>query len=217
MARALALVAALAQLHGAAAAAAVAVDDRPNPIYSTVTQKLRLKGNGFGAAGTGEHLNLQFVPAMLKADYKVQVLSDTALSVNLVPGKAWPIAADEGTDLYLFSLIDDRKGTQNQLESPVIIAKVIPTPTVMHGGEKVIYMTGSTKFNINGTGFRAKTMELIFDPPLEKDEDYMLTTRSSTHMQLVLRTGRKWRSDNEPGPLKLKRIDTGAGDRKSVV
>jgi len=212
MARALALVAALAQLHGAAAAAAVAVDDRPNPIYSTVTQKLRLKGNGFGAAGTGEHLNLQFVPAMLKADYKVQVLSDTALSVNLVPGKAWPIAADEGTDLYLFSLIDDRKGTQNQLESPVIIAKVIPTPTVMHGGEKVIYMTGSTKFNINGTGFRAKTMELIFDPPLEKDVDYMLTTRSSTHMQLVLRTGRKWRSDNEPGPLKLKRIDTGAGD-----
>ena len=24
----------------------------------------------------------------------------------------------------------------------------------MHGGEKVIYMTGTTRFNINGTGFR---------------------------------------------------------------
>ena len=33
-------------------------------------------------------------------------------------------------------------------------------------------MTGTTRFNINGTGFRAKTMELIFDPPLEKDVDY---------------------------------------------
>ena len=55
-------------------------------------------------------------------------------------------------------------------------------------------------------------MELIFDPPLEKDVDYMLNTRSSTHMQLMLRSGRKWRSDGEPGPLKLRRIDTGAGD-----
>ena len=79
MARALALVAALAQLRAADAAAAVHVEARPNPIYSTVTQKLRLKGNGFGAAGTGEHLNLQFVPTMPKTDYKVQVLSDTAL------------------------------------------------------------------------------------------------------------------------------------------
>ena len=190
----------------------VHVEARLNPIYSTVTQKLRLKGNGFGAAGTGEHLNLQFVPAMPKTDYKVQVLSDTALSINLVSGKSWPLASDEGTYLYLTSLIDDRKGSMNQLENPAVIARVIPTPTVMHGGEKVIYMTGTTRFNINGTGFRAKTMELIFDPPLEKDVDYMLNTRSSTHMQLMLRSGKKWRSDGKPGPLKLRRIDTGAGD-----
>merc|ERR1719327_1185134 len=54
-------------------------------------------------------------------------------------------------------------------------------------------------------------MELIFDPPLEKDVDYMLNTRSSTHLQLMLHTGRKWRSDGEPGPLRLRRIDSGAG------
>ena len=190
----------------------VHVEARLNPIYSTVTQKLRLKGKGFGAAGTGEHLNLQFVPAMLKTDYKVQVLSDTALSINLVSGKSWPLASDGGTDLYLPSLIDDRKGSMNQLETPVVIARVIPTPTVMHGGEKVIYMTATTRLNIYGTGFRAKSVELIFDPPLEKDVDYMLNTRSSTHMQLMLRSGRNWRSDGKPGPLKLRRIDTGAGD-----
>ena len=190
----------------------VHVEARLNPIYSTVTQKLRLKGNGFGAAGTGEHLNLQFVPAMPKTDYKVQVLSDTALSINLVSGKSWPLASDGGTDLYLPSLIDDRKGSMNQLETPVVIARVIPTPTVMHGGEKVIYMTATTRLNIYGTGFRAKSVELIFDPPLEKDVDYMLNTRSSTHMQLMLRSGRNWRSDGKPGPLKLRCIDTGAGD-----
>ena len=38
MARALALVAALAQLRAADAAAAVNVEARPNPIYSSVTQ-----------------------------------------------------------------------------------------------------------------------------------------------------------------------------------
>ena len=189
----------------------VHVEARLNPIYSTVTQKLRLKGNGFGAAGTGEHLNLQFVPAMPKTDYKVQVLSDTALSINLVSGKSWPLASDEGNVLYLPSLIDDRKGSMNQLETPVVIARVIPTPTVMHGGEKVIYMTATTRLNIYGTGFRFPA-ELIFDPPLEKDVDYMLNTRSSTHMQLMLRSGRNWRSDGKPGPLKLRRIDTGAGD-----
>ena len=61
------------------------VEARLNPIYSTVTQKLRLKGNGAKAAGTGEHLNLCLVLAMPKTD-SVQVLSDTALSINLVSG-----------------------------------------------------------------------------------------------------------------------------------
>ena len=81
----------------------------------------------------------------------------------------------------------------------------------MHGGDKVIYMTGTTKFNINGTGFRSKTMTLTFEPPLVRDVDYMLQVRSPTCMQLTLRTGRKWRSDGDPGALKLRRIDTGAG------
>ena len=95
------------------------------------------------------------------------------------------------TYLYLTSLIDDRKGSMNQLEVPVVIARVIPTPTVMHGA--VIYMFGTTLANIEYR-LPAKTMEPIFDPPLEKDVDYMLNTRSSTHMQLMLRSGKKWRA-----------------------
>ena len=81
----------------------------------------------------------------------------------------------------------------------------------MRGGDKVIYMTGTKKFNINGTGFRAKDVKLAFDPPLVQGEDYILEVRSATFMQLTLRTGKKWRSDGEPGPLKLRRISTGAG------
>ncbi|KAH8044518.1 hypothetical protein JL722_14638 [Aureococcus anophagefferens] len=98
----------------------------------------------------------------------------------------------------------------NLLEEPVAVANVINTPTVMHGGDKVIYMTGTTRFNINGTAFRAKAMALTFEPPLVKDVDYILQVRSSTCMQLTLRSNRKWRSDGDPGALKLRRIDTGA-------
>ena len=91
------------------------------------------------------------------------------------------------------------------------VAESTAAPSVMRGGDKVIYMTGTKKFNINDTGFRAKDVKLAFDPPLVQGEDYVLEVRSSTFMQLTLRTGKKWRSDGEPGPLKLRRISTGAG------
>ncbi|KAJ8599359.1 hypothetical protein CTAYLR_007010 [Chrysophaeum taylorii] len=144
-------------------------------------------------------------------DYKVTVVSETVLSLGLKPGKSWPLQTSE-TSLYLTEYRDDARGSENLLEDDAVpVATVIETPTVMHGGSKVIYMTGSKQFNINGTGFRAKDVTLVFDPPLERDADYILSTKSSTCLILTLKTGRKWRSDGNPGPLKLRRIDTGAG------
>ena len=52
-------------------------------------------------------------------------------------------------------------------------------------------------------------MALTFDPPLVKDVDYVMMVRSSTAVQLLLKTGRTWRA--EPGPLKLRRVDVGGG------
>merc|ERR1719506_360179 len=97
------------------------------------------------------------------------------------------------------------------MSEPVSVATVMEAPSIQRGFDKVIYMTGTTKFNINGTGFRSKRMQLVFDPPLDADVDYLLNVRSSTCMQLTLRTGKKWRSDGSPGPLKLRRISTGGG------
>ena len=65
------------------------------------------------------------------------------------------------------------------------------------------------RFNINGTG-RAKTMELIFDPPLEKDVDYMPTPAFDAHAARAA-LGPEVALDGEPIRL-LRRIDTGAGD-----
>ena len=105
-----------------------------------------------------------------------------------------------------------KKKTANWLPASGVAESTV-APSVMRGGDKVIYMTGTKKFNINGTGFRAKDVKLAFDPPLVQGEDYILEVRSATFMQLTLRTGKKWRSDGEPGPLKLRRISTGAGFR----
>ncbi|KAH8072687.1 hypothetical protein JL721_3330 [Aureococcus anophagefferens] len=195
------------------AAPIITITTRPTTVYSTVTSKLRIQGQ---ASGRGRRkIHLSFIPKISPDDYKVTIVSDTVLSLGLLAGKSWPTSTSvgdgEGTTMYLTSFVNDMKGPQNLLEEPVAVANVINTPTVMHGGDKVIYMTGTTRFNINGTAFRAKAMALTFEPPLVKDVDYILQVRSSTCMQLTLRSNRKWRSDGDPGALKLRRIDTGAG------
>ena len=47
-------------------------------------------------------------------------------------------------------------------------------------------------------------------PELVKDKDYIVNVKSSTHMVLTRTSSGSWRP--EPGPLKLKRINTGAGE-----
>ena len=64
-----------------ASAAAVKVTSRNALVYSTVTPKLRLQGEGFKGDGTNIHLT--FVPALDPAKYSVLVTSETSLSVLL--------------------------------------------------------------------------------------------------------------------------------------
>ena len=153
------------------------------------------------------------MPKIDPAIYKVTVVSDTVITLGLKKPNAWPGPADEESgaqSLYLMGL-KKTGASENELNDPVSIAMVTVAPSVMRGFDKVIYMTGTKTLGINGTGFRTKDMSLVFDPPLVNGVDYVLTVRSSTLMQLTLRTGKKWRSDGQPGPLKLRRINTGAG------
>ena len=85
--------------------------------------------------------------------------------------------------------------------------KVVPGYDFMDTDNTVIYMTDTPSLDIRGAGFRAKPTELVFDPPLERDVDYVLNVRSATNMRLVLQSGKRWRSDGAPGPLKLLSID----------
>ena len=147
----------------------------------------------------------------LRGKYNITVSSDSVISLGLKRGHQWADVADAdlGTTIFLTSM---KYLGEEKLTSPAQIATIIPTPTVKRGDDKVIYMTGSPRLLINGTGFRAKSMTLVFDPPIQSGVDYIMQPRSEGAVQLTLKSGKSWRPDGEPGPLKLKRINTGAGD-----
>jgi len=199
-----ALVASLASL----AAAEVKIVERPMMLYSTVSPKLRIQTEKPAFAGILEsNIELMFTPSLKPGAYNVSIASDTVLTLSLLPGKKWanPSTAD-GMTLYLTEL--KLHGGHNLLENAVSVATVIPTPTITRN-QDIVYMTGSSKLVINGTNFREKAMELVFEPPLERNKDYILSVKSEKTMVLTRMSSAKWAP--EPGPLKLRRVNTGAG------
>jgi len=97
---------------------------------------------------------------------------------------------------------------ENKLEGAEDVAKVVPTPSVLESSQ-IIYMKASRQFIINGTNFNPKRTDLIFEPPLIRNQDYLLNVASKNTLVLTRTTDHMWRQD--PGPLKLRRIDTGGG------
>jgi hypothetical protein len=200
-----------------ASAAGLSVTPRSETLYSSLTPKLRIQGEGFGVIGVDHpDVELEFVPPLTArgstrgAKEKIYTLNVTekALILGLKKGASWPLYGSQadGTTLFLSSI--KVKGGQNQLEGPVPVAKVIAPPSIVNGEEKIIYATGTKKFLVNGTGFR-EGMTLTFDPPLVLGVDYEMNVRSETAAQLLLKTDRTWRK--EPGPLKLRRVNVGGG------
>lgn len=196
-------------LCAVATLAKISIVERPMMLYSTVSPKLRIQSEDSAWTVPSNSLNLKFTPSLKPSQYNLTVVSDTVLSLTLLPGKRWanPSTTD-GLTLYLTEItITGQAG--NQLEDAVPVATVIPTPTIKRQDDYVIYKTGTSRLVINGTNFRAKNMELMFDPNLKKDVDYILSVKSSSSMVLTRTSSTVWR--DEPGPIKLRRINTGAG------
>lgn len=101
---------------------------------------------------------------------------------------------------------------KNLLPDPVIVAQVLPTPTVAESSD-IIYTTATNELRINGTGFvGAKKVDLYFSPPLFKEIGYEVVSKFplvTDQVVLRLRHGYKWRE--EPGPLMVIGVDTGGG------
>ena len=118
------------------------------------------------------------MPALPKDSYSVVSSSDTSCSIVLKKGKAWPMAGGMSeVTMYLTSIKSDTHGDPdfNLLEEPKAVATIVATPSIVKNEQRTIYMTGSLKFLVNGSNFRAKSTAFTFDPPLYRDVDYVMT------------------------------------------
>jgi len=203
------LLVALLGITAYVAVAKIEIVERPMMLYNTVSPKLRIQATApvFGNI-PADHIELKFTPSLKPSAYNLSVVSDTVISLSLRAGKKWgtPHTTD-GMTLYLDAIF--MNGGENQLDDEKEVATIIPTPKINPAADLVIYQKGTSKLVINGSNFRPKNMELMFDPPLVRDKDYILSVKSATSMVLTRTTGTEWR--DEPGPLKVRRINTGAG------
>jgi hypothetical protein len=155
-------------------------------------------------------MSFEFFPPLARSDYNQTVAANGQMvSFSIKSGKRWALASttpETGVQLSVTKVT--KSGGDNLLPAPIAVANIIATPSVKKN-DRVIYQTGTQTFLINGTNFRQKSMDLFFDPPINAPADYLLQVKSSTSMKLTLKYGHMW--SNEPGPLKLRRIDTGAG------
>lgn len=193
----------------AVTSASISVVERPMMLYSSVSPKLRIQTAEDAFSGIlSKNVELKFTPTLKSSSYNLTIASDKVLTLTLLPGKKWanPSVVD-GMTLYVTEI--RIHGGDNLLENAVPVATVIPTPSIDRADDNIIYMSGTSKLVINGSNFREKGMELVFDPPLENQKDYILSVKSPNTMVLTRMSSSVWRKD--PGPLKLRRIDTGAG------
>mmetsp|Transcript_20491 Transcript_20491/g.24263 ORF Transcript_20491/g.24263 Transcript_20491/m.24263 type:complete len:881 (+) Transcript_20491:59-2701(+) len=196
-------------LLSATVSASISLVERPMMLYASVSPKLRIQTTEPAFSGIlDKNVELKFTPSLRAEAYNLSIASDKVLTLTLLPGKKWANPSTvEGMTLYVTDI--RIHGGENLLNDAVAVATVIPTPTIKRADDNIIYMSGTSKLVINGTNFREKGMDLVFEPPLENNKDYIFSVKSSTTMVLTRMSSSTWRSD--PGPLKLRRIDTGAG------
>jgi hypothetical protein len=183
------------------------LQNEPTILYADVSPKLRIITKSSAFSGLlATDIECVFTPIIDPSIYTLNVANDIMLSLSLVPGKKWMEApAPEGNTIFLVEL---KVQGSNVLEGASDVAMIIPTPSVVES-DQLIYIKATRQFAINGTHFRNKKTELIFEPPLVRNQDYILNVASTKTLVLTRTTGHQWRGD--PGPLKLRRIDTGGG------
>jgi len=182
--------------------------------------KLRIRGSGFDA---DEHsiileLSAQGQPS-LKADKDYLITKDDdGIILKLLSARRW-VNLDDRTppvSLILNAVKFASNPNKNLLLEPVIVAQVLPTPTINENLE-IIYTTATNELRINGTGFMgAKKVDLYFDPPIFLGVGYEIVSAfpcAREQVVLRLRHGYNWRE--EPGPLAIIGVDTGGGPVKT--
>lgn len=181
--------------------------------------KLRIRGSGFDI---DEHkislvLGAQGLPPLvMDKDYLVNVDEEgDGLILKLLSNRKWVDLSGRVPPVALIlSSVKFEGNPNNLLHEDVIVANVLPTPTVKDNSDYVLYKSASNELRINGTGFiGAKKVDIYFDPPLVKEvayEDVSPYPLSKNQVVLRLRHGYNWREESL-GPLSVIGVDTGGG------
>jgi hypothetical protein len=197
------------------ALAEVIVITNTNPIYVR-SPRLRIRGTGFEDAKDDIILELGAPDQPLRAEVDYLLSKDAdgdGIVLKLVSNRLWATLTNltPPVPITLTSIKFGADSTKNLLLAPVVVATVLPVPS-LKANEKTIKATEAT-LRINGTGLvGSKRSDLYFQPQLiagthyDDVSEYPLV---NSELVLNLKEGYKWRNDS--GPLTVMGIDTGAG------
>ncbi|KAJ1428075.1 hypothetical protein B484DRAFT_450036 [Ochromonadaceae sp. CCMP2298] len=184
------------------------------------TPKIRIRGSGFEAEEADTKIDVGAIgqkSLVLNTDFTLSKDPDgDGIILKLTEDRTWVSLAGRTPPVALV-LNSVMFGTSkvNLLVEPVIIAQVMPTPSVVADSD-VLYQSASNELRINGTGFiGAKFVNLYFQPPLVKAvayEDVTPYPLTKNEVVLRLRHGYSWRE--EVGELRVIGVDTGGGPVK---
>jgi hypothetical protein len=169
---------------------------------------ITIKGTGFNPLFNA----LRFTNGILGKGVNYTVTSATAesLTLRLAAGSRW----SDGSPGYLilwainagegFFKVGNTKPAMG-----TAVATVFEKPTVDHGftcsSDGKLYKTRCKRLHLGGSGFTTMT-KLRFDPPLNENEDYKISTFGRTLLVLTLMEGKAWRTDT--GPLIVTEINS---------
>jgi hypothetical protein len=178
--------------------------------------KLRIKGQGFDADEHDITIELSANgedPLRMDKDF-ILSKSDEGIVLKLLTSRKWVDLSSRTppVGLILSSVKFASSGDKNLLNSPVIVANVLATPSLKESTEP-LYQSASNELLLTGSGFAgAKKIDLYFDPPLLKEIAYEVVSPfplAGNEVRLRLRHNYKW--SETLGPLKVIGVDTGGG------
>jgi len=175
------------------------------------TPKLSIWGEDFQQSTI-----LRFKSGLQKNTNYTQKFSDLGknkmrLDLELKKGSKW--RAQKG-QIIAMSMVKEEGNAALPLNAGkgIVVAEVLEDPVVTESKANLDRTHGDTLM-IKGSGFSRSELgatKLTFDPELEMGYDYDLSVKDTKTLQLTLKTGRAWRPD--AGPLKVTKVDSGAGD-----
>lgn len=183
-----------------------AIDEGARPLYVEGTAakqllyhddaSLIITGRGFNPHGTA----LRFTNAITLTQYTTVITTDTQIDLRLKHGQYWFTDLANLPSTLTVAAVDVGSGFVEMGGAYVgkgrDVATVYERPLVHYSGLE-IHQTKTLTLTLAGSGFTSsgEDLEIMFNPPLQKRTDYVISMVGRTSMQLTLVGGRRWTPD----------------------